>query len=341
MKITFKFLFFIISFSKVAVAQDQNFSQFYELPLLRNPALAGLYKGDVQATAAFRSQWQAVTTPYVTQALGLEMKFAANQNSDNYFAIGTQFTNDIAGDSKFGKTQILPVLTFHKALSDEKDSYLSLGFMGGVVQQRFDATALTFDDQFINGNYSSTNPTKQTFTNSNVTYVDASVGLVFSSTFADEIKYYIGGAMFHVNRPKVAFNAANDIKLNNKLMINAGLGAPTSDYDKLIVYADYFKQGGNSQMQGGLMYKHDLIRQGDEETVSLSVGSFLRWNDAVIPMIKLDYYKFGVGVTYDVNISKLSAASQFRGGYEVTMSYRNFLNFRNTSADKTRCPVNF
>ena len=341
MKNSLKIILYITLLSKICSAQDQNFSQFYELPLLRNPALAGLYKGDVQATAAYRSQWQAVTQPYVTQALGLEMKFAANQNSNNYLAVGCQFTNDLAGDSKFGKTQVLPTFTFHKALSEDKDTYLSLGFMGGIVQQRFDATNLSFDDQFVNGNYSSTNPTKQTFSNSNVTYVDGGVGLVFSSTLANEVKYYVGAAMFHINSPKVAFNAQNDIKLNKKLMINAGMAAPTSEYDKLIIYADFFKQGGNSQMQGGLMYKHDLLRQGDEESISLSLGSFLRWNDAVIPMAKLDYYNFGVGVTYDVNISKLSAASRLRGGYEITMSYRNFLNLRNTSADKTRCPVNF
>ncbi|RYE18143.1 MAG: type IX secretion system membrane protein PorP/SprF, partial [Sphingobacteriales bacterium] len=46
--------------------QDINFSQFYEIPLLRNPALAGLYSGDFRATAAFRSQWGSVSTPFQT-----------------------------------------------------------------------------------------------------------------------------------------------------------------------------------------------------------------------------------------------------------------------------------
>lgn len=319
-------------------AQDINFSQFYEMPLLRNPALAGLYAGDFRATAGFRSQWNSVTTPYQTQGLGVELKFATSQNSDNYLSLGVQMTNDIAGDSKLGKTQILPVLAYHHSLSDESDTYISAGFMAGPVQQRFDASKLSFDDQFVNGSYSATNPTQQSFTRTNLTYLDASAGLLFSTSLANDINCYIGGSYFHFNKPKVAFHPNSDIVLNDKIMINGGLSAPLSEYNRLILYADYFRQGGNSQMQGGFMYKTDLLQIDEDETVSISAGSFLRWNDAVIPVVKLDYYELGIGLTYDVNISKLRAASQFRGGFEITLSYRNFLNIRNSSLDKTRCP---
>ena len=319
-------------------AQDINFSQFYEMPLLRNPALAGLYEGDFRVTGAFRNQWNSVTTPFQTQALGVELKFATNQNSDNYLALGVQMTNDVAGDSKLGRTQILPVLTYHHSLSDENDTYISAGFMAGPVQQRFDASKLSFDDQFVNGSYSNANPTQQSFSKTNITYLDASVGVLYSTSMANDVNFYIGGSYFHFNKPKVAFEPDRDVILNNKIMVNAGISAPLSEYNKLIIYADYFKQGGNSQMQGGFMYKLDLLHIDEEETISLSAGSFLRWNDAVIPVIKLDYYELGIGITYDVNISKLKSASQYRGGFEVTMSYRNFLNMRNSSMDKTRCP---
>ena len=214
MKAKFILSIHIILCASVIHAQDINFSQFYELPLLRNPALAGIYKGDIRATAALRSQWASVTVPYVSQALGTEMKFSASQNSDNYWSLGLQMTNDVAGDSKLGKTQFLPLIAFHKSMSSEKDMYLSLGFMGGVVQQRFDPSKLKFDDQFVNGAYSSSNPTQQTFSNTEFTYGDGSLGLSFSSTFGNDINYYLGAAYFHFNRPKVAFNKQNDIILN-------------------------------------------------------------------------------------------------------------------------------
>lgn len=321
-------------------SQDLNFSQFYEMPLLRNPALAGLYKGDFRVTSAFRNQWSSVTTPYVTEALGVEIKLAAPSN-DNYIALGLQITNDLAGDSKFGKTQVLPCFTFHKSLNGNEDTYLSLGVIGGVVQQRFDGSKLQFDDQFINGYYSSTNPTRQNFTNTNLIYFDAGVGLLFSNSTGNDVKYYLGASYFHFNSPKVAFDQHQDIRLNKKLMVNAGVSLPASEYDKLVFYGDYFKQGGNRQVQGGVLFNHSILQEYEEDAISFEIGTLLRWNDAVIPVFKWNYYKMGIGFTYDINISKLRPASLSRGGFEATLSYRNFFKNRNSSDEKTRCPAAF
>src|SRR5690606_9897626 len=161
-------LFCVSSFR--AVAQDINFSQFYELPLLRNPALAGIFEGDIRLTAGYRNQWQSVTTPYQTQALGIEYKFGISERSDDFLTLGLQITNDQAGDSRLSKTQFLPVLNFHKSISE--NSFISAGVMAGAVQQRFDPSKLQFDDQFVNGSYSPTNPTQQVFNNTNMTYYD-------------------------------------------------------------------------------------------------------------------------------------------------------------------------
>ena len=321
-------------------SQDINFSQFYELPLLRNPALGGIFRGDIRAAGAFRTQWiTAAGVPYRTQALGIELKSGVSESNYDYKVFGIQITNDQAGDSKMGKTQILPSFTFHKSLSDEKDSYLSIGAIGGAVQQRYDPTGLKWDDQFVNGEYSETNPTQQPFARTNVTYWDYSMGLLYSGEFGRDIRYYLGAACFHIFRPKVAFNADNNIRLNRKFIFNGGLSAPTGPYDRVILYADVFMQGGNRQAQGGFMYKHDVVEAEDDETLSIAAGSFLRWGDAIIPVVKFDLYKVGIGLTYDINISKLSAASKMRGGFEVTLSYRDFLNIRNSSSQKLRCPV--
>ncbi|MEO5996788.1 MAG: PorP/SprF family type IX secretion system membrane protein [Chitinophagaceae bacterium] len=332
------FLFFIF-YVATGYGQDINFSQFYELPLLRNPALSGLFTGDIRVTAAYRTQWASVTVPYKTQSLGGELKFAVSPV--DYLGVGLQITNDVAGDSKLGRTAILPSLTFHKSINGDKDTYLSLGFIGGAIQQRFDASKLKFDDQFVNGAYSATNPTRQTFSNTNRTYYDISVGMIYSSVLGENVKYYFGASYFHFAQPKVAFSDLNDIRLNKKIMLNAGVSIPTSDYDKMILYADIFTQGGSNGAQGGLMYKHDLIQDEVEDAISLSGGVFVRWNDAVMPVVKMDYYKVSIGFTYDINISKLRAESSARGAYELTISYRNFLNIRNSSADKVRCPVGF
>src|SRR3954447_26598316 len=90
-------------------AQDIGFSQFYDQPLLRNPALAGIFNGDVRFTASYRNQWQTVTIPYRTFGLSSEVKFPMQiMNADVTGTFGLELFRDTAGTSEFSTTQMLP-----------------------------------------------------------------------------------------------------------------------------------------------------------------------------------------------------------------------------------------
>lgn len=340
MKRPIKFLTILcLLHSNNAICQDINFSQFYEMPLLRNPALAGIFAGDYKAAAIYRSQWQSVTVPYRTIGLGLEYKKPIGKNSNDFFTLGIQATNDIAGDSRLRRIQLFPAMNYHKSLSSEKDIYLSAGIMFGPVIQRFDPSQLRFDDQFVNGSYSPANPTRQVFTNTGFTYWDIAAGLCFNSVAGTDTRYYIGAGLFHFTKPKVAFQKQHDIVLNQKWVVNAGISTPISDVNKVIFYADYFMQGGARLVQGGFLLNHDFFRENENQKIAFSGGVFYRLKDAVMPVIKLDYNQLGIGLTYDINISKLKSASLFRGAYEITILYKAYRNSPNTSAIKVRCPA--
>jgi hypothetical protein len=64
-------LWLILSFilGNNLIAQDLHFSQFYEAPLLRNPALAGLYEGDVRIQGIYKNQWNSISFPYQTGSI--------------------------------------------------------------------------------------------------------------------------------------------------------------------------------------------------------------------------------------------------------------------------------
>src|SRR5258705_3102936 len=94
-------LLILIINSLIAKAQqDINFSQFYELPMLRNPALAGIFNGNERFTAAYRNQWQSVTTPYRRMVLCSEIKFFKGLSTRDFVTAGLQISDDVAGDSK-------------------------------------------------------------------------------------------------------------------------------------------------------------------------------------------------------------------------------------------------
>ena len=335
----FFILFVLISLLSRA-QQDINFSQFYELPLLRNPALAGIFNGNVRLTAAYRNQWQSVTVPYKTMAAGLEYKFFKGLAPGDFITTGFQITNDVAGDARLRRTQLLPVLNYHKLLNEESETMIAAAFMGGPVFENFDPGKLKFDDQFVNGSYSASNPTSQVFSKTNFSYLDASTGISISSLINNNARFYFGAGLYHFTRPRLSFMADNNVRLNKKWVFNAGLSTYTNVYDRIVVYADYFIQGGNRMAQGGLLYTHNFDHTGDDARLSLSGGAVYRWKDALIPVVKINTNKMSIGLSYDVNISKLTQASRYRGGFELTLSYSDLWNAINSDAEKVNCPIN-
>lgn len=336
-----KFILAILSCSPVCLlAQDFSFSQFYEMPMLRNPALSGLFNGDIRVSSVYRNQWASISVPFQTRAIGVEYKKSVNELSNSYYTLGLQITYDKAGDLALKRTQILPVLTYHQSLSDNNDTYLSGSFMMGRVQSNFDPSKAMLDDQFVNGSYSPTNVSSQSFTNTGRSYTDMSAGLVLSSSYGEDSRFYIGAALYHLNKPRLNFfeNDAN-ISQAPKVVINAGLSTPVTEQSQIIAYVDYYQQAGNKQLFGGMLYESSITSYVDDaDNIKLSLGAFYRWNDALIPAFKIQAYKLMLGLSYDVNVSQLRTASQLRGGMEVTLSFLGFLNGASSSRNKVRCP---
>jgi hypothetical protein len=64
----------------------------------------------------------------------------------------------------------------------------------------------------------------------------------------------------------------------------------------------------------------------------------MRLNDALIPVVKIDYSPFSVSFSYDVNISKLKTSSYGRGGFELALSYIGFTHRDNSYVNDVLCP---
>lgn len=342
-----RFLSLLCFLGSAAQAQDFTFSQFYETPLLRNPALAGIFTGNIRILSAYRSQWSSVTVPYQTQALSTELTFPL-PNSNDLITAGLQLTNDLAGDSRLGRLQMLPVVSFHKAFNDES-SYLTFAVMGGLVQSQFDPTKLTFNDQFQNGVFNPvSNPTSATFDRTSITYMDASTGLAFNGSLGDDHRFYVGAACYHFLKSKASFYNNDNLLLKKRFVLNGGVNYYTGGYDHLYLYGDYIWQGGNRQFLSGILFSkmiksYNTYADDPEDNVSLIFGGAYRWNDAIIPVLKLEMKKLYFGASYDVNISKLKAASQYRGGFEFSIAYLSVLNsiMRRSLRESTGCPVRF
>lgn len=322
-----------------AKGQDIHFSQFFEAPLLRNPSLAGIFTGDYRIQGVYRDQWNSITNAYRTGSLNAEYKMPVGVGND-FITTGLQALFDKAGTVGLSTTQILPAINYHKSLSDEKTMYLSLGFMGGLIHKSIDISKMTTDNQFNGGGFDGSLPTGENNFMPNFSTWDASVGMSFNTTFgADQgNSLFIGAAYHHLNRPKNTFYLNAAIDLNPKYVASAGVKLKVDDYSSFTLQADHSIQGSYQETIGGALYSYQLGLDPDNPEYTLSGGLFLRWKDAMVPVMKLEWNHMAVAVSYDVNVSQLKTASMGQGGFEISLSYIGFVHHDNSSKYKMLCP---
>lgn len=321
----------------MAQAQDPHFSQFFEAPLLRNPSLAGLFEGDIRVQGVYRSQWASVTTPYQTGSFNIEYKQPIGKGND-FVTIGGQILYDRAGSTNFTTVNILPAINYHKSLSGDKSKYLSLGFMGGYVQRSIDRSKITTNNQFDGNGYNPALSDGESLTQFNYHYWDGSVGASFNSSIERGGNYFVGVAYHHFNRPRNSFYTNPPVELNPKIVFSSGVRFPLTEVSYLTVEADYSNQGAYNEVIGGAMYSYKIGPDYQKPDFVVHFGGYLRWKDAFIPVVKLDYNPLQIGFSYDANISELKTGSQSRGGFELSVTYVGFLDRGNTTKDSYLCP---
>ncbi|MEI6949269.1 PorP/SprF family type IX secretion system membrane protein [Paraflavisolibacter sp. H34] len=316
-----------------ALAQDMHFSQFYASPLYRNPALAGIVNGDVRVQVLHRSQWNNVANAYKTSTVNAEYKMPVG-SGDDFLTTALQLFHDQSGTANLTTTQVLPALNYHKSLSTERSTYLSVGFMGGVVQRRFDRSKIT-----TNSSYDGMGD-GESMTNPQYSYLDGSAGISLNSSFGEnkDNNFIVGAAYHHFNKPRNSFYANSEIELSPKYVLSGSLKLGLDEASFVTFEADHSRQGTYQETIGGMLYGLRLGDDLENPAYTIQAGGFLRLNDAFIPTVRVDYQPFSLGLSYDANISGKIANGFGRNGFELSLVYAGFLKRPNSSLNAMRCP---
>lgn len=314
-----------------SLAQDLHFSQFFEAPLYRNPALAGIVNGDVRVQTIYRSQWNSIGNAYKTGSVNAEYRMPLNED---YLTLGMQVLFDKAGSINLSTTQFLPAINYHKSLSQDRSMFLSLGFMGGLVQRSIDRGKITTTSSYQYGSDGETTLQPQ------YKYFDGSAGLSFNTQLGQNVdnNLVIGVAYHHLNHPKASFYNDGSVMVQPKWVMSADVKMSVNESSFVTVYNNYTKQGSYTEMLSGMLYGLKIGPYSESPDYVLQAGAFVRWKDAVIPTVQLDYHPFSFSLSYDVNTSQLSQTTHGRGGFELSLKYVGFLDRDNSSANAVRCP---
>jgi type IX secretion system PorP/SprF family membrane protein len=302
--------------SGLLMSQDIHFSQFNSAPLNINPALTGLFNGNIRIVANHRNQWSAVTIPYVTFSASFDLNFRTHKKKD-IMGVGLLVNTDKAGDTDFGTFQIAPSLSYTLPLSQIKKMFLTYGMQLGLTQIGFNSQKSTYDSQYNGISYDSSLPSGELFTASKVFYWDAAAGVNFNTEFRKDVNFNIGAALHHFNKPNVSFTSS-DVTLSQRITLHSSMEFRYKSNCNLLPGIILLKQFRYTEITAGTNMKFFL-----EGSNAFYLGGWTRLKDrdAFILSTRLDQNNWSAGLSYDINISKLSEASHYRGAYEVSLMY--------------------
>ncbi len=310
------FLSFVISTTNYA--QDIHFSQFHLSPLTTNPALTGAYEGTFRIGGIYRDQWGSILeNQFRTPAVYLDAPIVRGIGKNDWLGAGVYVLNDRAGSAALTNLTAMVSLSYHLALGKKANTYFSVGGQGGLVQKRIDQTKLTFQDQFVDG-VLNPNMVSGDFNGieTNVSYPDFQVGGVLSSYITSKFNVYIGMSAFHLTEPDDPFLV--DSKLPARLLVHGGMEIDMSNRVTLSPRVLFQTQTAAREIMPQLSVGYHL---NPERTYTFNIGGGYRVGDAAIAMLGLDLKGFRFGAAYDINISDLTSATNYRGGFELALSY--------------------
>jgi type IX secretion system PorP/SprF family membrane protein len=313
-------LFLLVFFAFFVNAQDPHFSQFFASPLTLNPALTGKFNGTVRVAGNYRNQWPAFNNVYTTYTASVDFAILKNKLPDyDTWGIGILALKDQAGGDILTNSYIGLSTSYHKALDEDGFQQLGIGFQGTYGQKRLNTNKLFFEDQLTPFGF--TGVTQDIFSteNLNINYFDVNAGILYSGSTNGDNNFYVGASMYHINRPKESFKGGN-WNIATRTTISAGGYFPISDILTLHTSGIYQLQNKASETSiGGAVAA--AIDPQSESPSNVYIGSWYRFNDAIIPYLGLEFAGFRIGATYDINTTSLKAGSQSRGGMEISLIY--------------------
>lgn len=323
-----------------AMAQaDIHFSQFYETSILRNPALTGVFSDDFKVGVYNRSQWSSISHPYETLLFSGESRVSLSRNSEDFFSFGILSYVDKAGSVNQKITTFYPAVNYNKSLNPDHNTYLSVGFTSGYMQYSFDPDKATFNNQYLNGQFDWHNPSYENITNAKMTMWDMGAGINYNTSSGENnnITYMVGVSGYHFTQPRFAYMPNSNLNQNIRLNGNFAVGFSVNEDILMQAYVNYARQGTFQEIMSGGMLNWTRMANRNKPEFTLCFGAFYRYNDAVIPVMKVKYKNMAIAASYDVNVSTLKPASNMQGAYEVTVFYSGNYSYKGIQK-KTVCP---
>ena len=234
---------------------DPHFSQIYAYPLWLNPALTGVFDGGTRVNVNFKDQWAGISDGYTTAGLSVDFK------ATNKVSLGFNILDQSAGSAGYNYFTAYGSFGYRIGVSSDGTKKLSFGLQVGVINRGFDPNRLQLDDQYNPTlGFDPSLPSNENFSATSAAIFDASAGIYYYDTDADNPASLFGGiAAAHLtdaNDPFATYGIKS--KLPIRFTIHGGVKIRASDF---------------LDISPGLLY----IRQQQNQISAIDINSELKF----------------------------------------------------------------
>ena len=294
--------FLLLIASAVQAQQTPQYSLYMLNQAAQNPAYVGL-ENTLVANGVYRTQWVGLNGAPVTQIVNAHLPFNVINSG-----FGLQFENDEAGASQ--RTSVSLAYSYH--LQINRESLLSIGISGGMLQQTLDGGKLRTPD----GNY---DPDANIIIHNDdllpTGSVSETVPTFAAGVFFQGEKLEAGVGMLNLQESSVNFDGLS-VNLKRNFYLSAAYNLDLSR---------------NLVLKPSLQVKSDLVQTQAEVSAivklkdNLFLGTSYRGftpdsQDAIIAIggFRLSQ-NWTVAYAYDITLSPLNTVSS--GSHEIMLGY--------------------
>lgn len=308
-----------ILFDNKVLAQDIHFSQFWASPLLLNPANTGNFDGDFRVAAIYRDQWRSISNPFVTYAGSFDRLFRIREEK---LGGGIAVFNDAAGIGDLNATKAFISLAYHK---DVNNNTLRVGYQIGFVNKRIQRNRLSFPDQFNDetGYFDPRLPNTEGQVEEKLNSLDMGIGIGWGHRL-ENFTSDLGLGFYHINKPKESF-LGTDERLRMRMVFSGSGHWDMTEKVFLMPNVLLMEQSRaiNFELGSNVGYR---LPENKIKAKAIYGGLFFRDGfpanfDALIGVVGMMIGRFNAGVSYDVNLSDLTAATNYKGAFEISLIY--------------------
>jgi len=308
-------------FYQLLHSQDVHFSQRLAGDKQRNPAFTNQFEGSWQAFTVYRQQWQSIGVPFTTSSIFATKRFYTDLPALQFYG-GLVLTNDQSGDAKLTANQFQ--LNLGASIELEENTF-TFFVSNSFTIKSFNQNGLTFPSQYDRsiGGFNENLSSGESFQGESTSYFDLSVGGLLERELNERWSLTTGASALHLLQPNESFfDGGNQRSLGYG--VQAELEYDFTDFLNLFPYVSFYRSNGASETLIGSSVLFNTAVFGPIENIKpflyLRTG-IDRLSDAIILGSNATIGNFQVGASYDFNISELEIASNYQGGFELTLSY--------------------